>query len=418
MQFDERMPGETALAFQYFEAYRDSSASDRSLRKLTKVEINGKKRNFKTISRWSSQFQWQKRVQAFDAENTRRAAQQVAARQQSEIEAFISKDLEIGSAFQKFISERLAEIEQKPNIQELCQLALAYKETRLWMMELIGILQEQNNVMTKRVDYSNAPYPARSKRTNDQERFSLTEQNSATPVLHSTPSAESLATNNDESDTKLIELLHRESCTAVLEAAIDTLVDIKTGFMARQKEREVSSVRVGETTPSPSEQEAHEHLRKAWIWDLALQQATRSLPEPYIREKPVAAEIKERNEKHIQIEKKIAAGLTLADLPPRSDDFWNTSSPSDAQRAEYAEQEYERLHIALSLNQHTIEELTQGIIIAKELEAELHQQIPRNYPEVKTEIKRIKEWLKKNHPSSLYQLCPEPLRHGDESDNA
>ncbi len=418
MKFDERIPGETALAFQYFEVYRDSSPSDRSLRKLTKVEINGKKRNLKTISRWSSQFQWQKRAQAFDAENTRCAAQQVAVRQQSEIEAFISKDLEIGSAFQKFISEHLAEIEQKPNIQELCQLALAYKETRLWMMELIGILQETNNATTKRVDSSDVRYSVHPKQSKSKERFSAARQGATTATLPATPSGESPSTNSEESSDVLIKLLHRQSCSAVLESAIDTLVDIKTGFTARQREKEVSSGRMGEITPSPSEQEAYEHLRKAWIWDLALQQATRNLPEPYIREKPVSEEIKERNEKHLRIENKIADGLTLADFPPRSDDFWDTSSLSAEQRAEYAEQEYERMHIALSLNQHTIEELTQGVAIAKQLEAELRQQIPRNHPEVKAEVKRIKEWLKKNPPSSLYQLRPEPSRRGKESDNA
>ena len=407
MKFDERMPGETALAFQYFEVYRDSSPSNRSPRKLTKVEINGKKRNFKAISRWSSQFQWQKRVQAFDAENTRRAAQQVAARQQSEIEAFISKDLEIGSAFQKFIFEHLAEIEQKPNIQELCQLALAYKETRLWMMELIGILQEKNNATTKRVDYSDAPYPVHPKQTKSQEQFSTTRQ--STDI----PNGGSLSIRNDEST----EFTNQWFCSLALESAIDALVDIKTGFTARQREKEVSSVRMGEITSPPSEQEAQEHLRKVWIWDLALQQATRNLPEPYIREKPVSEQIKDDKERDIKIEKKIAAGLTLADLPPRSDDFWDDSSLSAEQRAEYAEQEYERMYIALSLDQHTIEELTQGITIAKELEGELHQQIPRNHPEVKAEVKRIEEWLKKNPPSSLYQLCPEPLRHGGESDN-
>lgn len=417
MQFDERMPGESALAFQYFEVYRDSNPSDRSLRKLTRVEINGKKRTLKSISRWSSQFQWQKRVQAFDAENMRRVAQQVAARQQAEIEGFISKDLEIGSAFQQFTSEHLAEIEQKPNIQELCQLALAYKETRLWMMELIGILQEQNNEITKRVDFRDVRYPARSKRTKCQERFSRTGQGATTSSLSSTPSSESPSINNDESDTKLIELLQRQSCAAVLEAAIDTLVDIKTGFTARQKEREVSSVRMGGTPLPTSEQEAQEHLRKAWIWDLTLQQATQDLPEPYIREKPVSEEIEERNEKHIRIENKIADGLTLAALSPRSDDFRDDSSLSDKQRAEYAEQEYERAYILLSLNQHTIEELTQGIAIAKQLEAELRQQIPRNHPEVETEVKRIKEWLKKNPASSLYQLCPELSHRGEESHN-
>ena len=396
MKFDERMPGETALSFQYFEIYRDSSASERSLRKLTKMEINGKKRNLKTIGQWSSRFQWQKRSQAFDAENTRRAAQQVAVHRQAEIEAFISKDLEIGSAFQKLISEYLTKIEQKPNIQEVCRLALAYKETRLWMMELVGILQEKNNATTKRVDFSDVRCCA-------LDRY--------TPTLNDN-------NPNDTHDDKLDEFGMWQCwwfCSHVLESSLNALVDIKTGFTARQRGKKT---RTGETVPLLSKSEARKYLRKAWIWDIALQQATRTLPDPYIREKPVSEEIKDQKERDIKIEKKIAAGLTLADLPRHSDDFWNDSSLSAEQRAEYAEQEYERAYILLSLNQHTIEEFTQDIEIAKQLEAELRQQIPRNHPEVKTEIKRIKEWLKKNPSSSLYQLRPVPPSHGKESDNA
>ena len=270
----------------------------------------------------------------------------------------------------------------------------------------------------KRVDFGDVRYPARPKQTKSKERFSTARQGATTSPLPSTPSSESPSTNNDESDTKLIEFLHRKSCTAVLQSAIDTLVDIKTGFTAREREKETSKALMGEIPPPPSEHEAHKHLRKAWIWDLALQQATRTLPEPYIRENPVSEEIKDQKERDIKVEKKIAAGLTLADLPSRSDDFRDDSSLSSEQRAEYAEQWYKRAYLLLSLNQHTIEELTQGIVIAKQLEAELRQQIPRDHPEVKTEVKRIKEWLKKNPSSSLYQLCPEPLNHGRESDDA
>lgn len=159
MEFDEKIYGESALAFQYFEVYRDTNPSDRSLRKLTQVEINGKKRDLKTIGRWASQLQWQERVKAFDAENTRRAAEQVAARQQAEIEEFIEEDLQIAKDFQFLIKEHLAEIKtvvsdstnnhQKSDIQQLRRLALAYKESRLWMMELSGILQEKNDETTK-----------------------------------------------------------------------------------------------------------------------------------------------------------------------------------------------------------------------------------------------------------------------------
>ena len=159
MKFDERIYGESALAFQYFELYRDTNPSDRSLRKLTQVEVNGKKRDLKTIGRWASQFQWRERVKPFDAENTRHAAEQVAARQQAEIEAFIEEDLQIARDFQVLVKEQLAQIKtvvndptnnhQKPNIQQLRQLALAYKESRIWIMELSGILQEKNSETTK-----------------------------------------------------------------------------------------------------------------------------------------------------------------------------------------------------------------------------------------------------------------------------
>lgn len=154
MKFDERIYEESALAFQYFELYRDTNPSDRSLRKLTQVEVNGKKRDLKTIGRWASRFQWQERVKPFDAENTRRAAEQVAARQQTEIEAFIEEDLQIARDFQVLVKEQLAQIKtvandptnnhQKPNIQQLRQLALAYKESRLWLMELSGLMNEED----------------------------------------------------------------------------------------------------------------------------------------------------------------------------------------------------------------------------------------------------------------------------------
>lgn len=87
MQYDSRVPGETALAFDNFELYR--GMPDRTLRKLTLIQVRGKTRHLKTIGRWSSNFRWKERVQAFDDEQNRRAAQELIARQQAEIEAFI-----------------------------------------------------------------------------------------------------------------------------------------------------------------------------------------------------------------------------------------------------------------------------------------------------------------------------------------
>ncbi len=73
MQYDRRLAGETALAFEYFELYRDMP--DRTLRKLSLIQVRGKTRHLKTIGRWSTNFRWQERVKSFDDEKNRRAAQ-------------------------------------------------------------------------------------------------------------------------------------------------------------------------------------------------------------------------------------------------------------------------------------------------------------------------------------------------------
>ena len=149
MQYDKRVFGETPLAFEYFQYYRDMP--DRTLRKLTQIEVRGKARDLRTIGRWSSAFHWQERAQAFDDENNRRAAQQVMARQQAEIKAFIEADLRIATRLQVMTEQRLEKIEtmQTPDTAEMRQLALVYKESRTWLMELVGIIQEKENDATE-----------------------------------------------------------------------------------------------------------------------------------------------------------------------------------------------------------------------------------------------------------------------------
>ena len=128
----------------------------------------------------------------------------------------------------------------------------------------------------------------------------------------------------------------------------------------------------------PTEPEAHDRLRKTWIRDLALQKATKQLSPPYQREKSVATHIKEHNTSVIAVKKEIEAGLTEKDLPRLSCDapdwrenefkrrvFWGSAFPDMLDK--------------------NIEELSQDIEIAAEIEAALSKEIPKNHPDVTAE---------------------------------
>ena len=140
--FESRLLGETTLAFSYFEIYRDAG-SGRTLRALCNREVRGKKRCLSQIGRWSSRFHWQARVEAFDAERTHAAFQKLTAQRREEITAFIANDMFIALALQKLCKTHLTKLAadtEKAECRDLRQLALAYRESRLWLMELTGII--------------------------------------------------------------------------------------------------------------------------------------------------------------------------------------------------------------------------------------------------------------------------------------
>ena len=145
MQYNGRLAGESALAFEYFELYRDMP--DRTLRKLTLIPVRGKTRHLKTIGRWSSNFRWKERVRAFEDEKYRRVAQETAERQQAEIEAFIEADLQIARDIQEMTRQHLAHVKEKQtrDAAEMRKVALMYNVSRIWLMELIGIIKENDN---------------------------------------------------------------------------------------------------------------------------------------------------------------------------------------------------------------------------------------------------------------------------------
>ncbi len=135
-----RLPGESVLAYTYFELYRDAGEG-RSLEALGNLEVTGKKRSVSMIKKWSAQNNWGQRIAEFDAEVARRAAVALTARRASEIEAFIEADMEIASRVQALCRDKLQAMEAETDIGELRQLVSTYKEARLWMMELTGALE-------------------------------------------------------------------------------------------------------------------------------------------------------------------------------------------------------------------------------------------------------------------------------------
>lgn len=145
--FESRLPGESALAFAYFELYRDAG-SQRSLRALCESEINGKKRTLSQIGKWSSRFHWQTRVEAFEAEIAHTALLELTEQRREEITAFIANDMAIALELQKLCKIRLRNLAadtDNNDCRELRQLALAYRESRLWLMELTGIVESDNH---------------------------------------------------------------------------------------------------------------------------------------------------------------------------------------------------------------------------------------------------------------------------------
>lgn len=136
-----RLPGETELAYSYFELYRDAGEG-RSLEALGNLKVTGKKRSVSTIKKWSAQNNWGHRVAEFDTEVARRAAVALTERRVSEIEAFIEADMEIASRVQALCRDKLLAMEIDNNFGELRQLVSTYKEARVWMMELTGVLEE------------------------------------------------------------------------------------------------------------------------------------------------------------------------------------------------------------------------------------------------------------------------------------
>ena len=82
------------------------SREEHSLHAPCHLEVTGKKRSERVFKRWSSEHNWQERVATYDAE-VERAAQELLAQRQAEVEAFIEEDMAISLKFQKLCNTKL-----------------------------------------------------------------------------------------------------------------------------------------------------------------------------------------------------------------------------------------------------------------------------------------------------------------------
>ena len=64
------------------------------------------------------------------------------AERSDKIQAFIDKDLSLAERLQAQVDRKLTDIErsEEVDIHQLRQVALTYKESRLWMQELLTII--------------------------------------------------------------------------------------------------------------------------------------------------------------------------------------------------------------------------------------------------------------------------------------
>ena len=147
LNFESPIPGESDLAYTYFEMYRDAGP-ERNLRMLCDSEIGGKTRSLAQIGRWSSQFHWQTRVEAYDAHVAHAAFAKLAQQRRDEITKFIDNDMSIAIDLQDLCVTRLKKLikdGEDADCKELRQLALTYRGSRLWLMELTGILSDRTH---------------------------------------------------------------------------------------------------------------------------------------------------------------------------------------------------------------------------------------------------------------------------------
>lgn len=136
----ERLPGESAKAYEAFCKYRDMPPGERSLREVARRL--GKSETL--ISRWSSQYRWVARVQAWDDEVDRKA-REAHLRTVKEMR---ERHARLAVAFQQKVAQRIQMIDPDELApQDLARwLEIATKLERLSRGEPTEIGQHEVNL--------------------------------------------------------------------------------------------------------------------------------------------------------------------------------------------------------------------------------------------------------------------------------
>ena len=143
ISWDKPVGRESARAFEYFVLYRDMTASERSLRQLAEVEVNGTKTGWTQLGRWSSHYEWQERVRDYDLHISNMALIEARQQHEGEIRTYTENLFTTSKAFNAAVMKKLAWISKLPAEDMPCadlrQLALTFDISNRWLCQLIGI---------------------------------------------------------------------------------------------------------------------------------------------------------------------------------------------------------------------------------------------------------------------------------------
>ena len=143
IRFDKAIDGENQRAFECFQAYLDMP-TPRSVEKLCQANVNGKKSAPRTLYRYSSDYHWVERAEAFDKKQAQEALNQLIQKRQEEVNAFTDTDFEHAQQIQCLVGQKLASLQKADEVdwKELRRVVMVYRETRVWMQELLGLISD------------------------------------------------------------------------------------------------------------------------------------------------------------------------------------------------------------------------------------------------------------------------------------
>jgi hypothetical protein len=141
----ERIKGETALAYSYFELYRDMPADSRSHAHLCSIIVEGKKRGIKQVQRWSSDYNWKERIADWDIAKNKEVLRGYLKKYGDDFRGHLQAHMVILKSFQMVasrIAKRLSD-ETKPDVKEFRQAVLGYQPVGQMLNDLLGIFSPE-----------------------------------------------------------------------------------------------------------------------------------------------------------------------------------------------------------------------------------------------------------------------------------